>query len=423
MTWLNQALLEKIIGAIAVALFMWFMRGLWYSLLQVWKKYRVRAGLDRANQNVTAHRRYLAELMAEYYKTRRNPVKLVQGAGVTVPLLTRDEWVPPGLVDISWVNLVWKEPLDEAPLLWPGLAKVMKTGFGRTIENRLTYRLVEVAGDSSGLTWTFGPGHYEDYIESGEAMAWELAGALKIRRRDGDGPATVPNGLDRRLPRRLSVDAFDFGNRSAAVGINTLTIIVHEDERLNKFVRHARGVGQGVRPLAEAARGISVVPAGTFQPVHPDNAHRDWEFSLKRNVMREFGEELLGKEEFINDPNWLHPDDPFKQDPSLSWLKQFFDDGSADLRYLGLGLDCVTLKPEVLTLLILNGHRLPDTWHHLTDSWEGAHQLAAFNQAELRRHLTDPEIDLVPAAAGCLALCLERYDEVMKAARELLAKG
>lgn len=97
----------------------------------------------------------------------------------------------------------------------------------------------------------------------------------------------------------------------------------------------------------------------------------------------------------------------------MEYLYKIFETSGIDIRFLGLALDCVTLKPEILTLLIIDGNRLVSRWKELSDNWEGAHEIIPFSRENLTKWLKEPK--LLPAAAGCIALTLKNYDEVMAA--------
>src|SRR5207248_1527639 len=97
--------------------------------------------------------------------------------------------------------------------------------------------------------------------------------------------------------------------------------------------------------LAEAQNTYHVVPAGTFQPDTYADAYHEREFSLKRAILREFGEELLEREQL---QKFAMYGEDFYQDKKM---KKFVDgerNGFVKLFFLGVGYDPANTKPEIL---------------------------------------------------------------------------
>ena len=375
-------------------------------------------GLGRASHVVDGCRSQLTQAMLELYRSRYEravqDIELPERS-TRLTLLTATEWMPNRLLGIDDIHLELKNAQLPYATRNATFADRLRDELGRRVDNNTTFRLMRVESNTPSLRLSFSLGRYADYLNSSEALTWELA--LAARKFVGAGrtfePRSVAESLAGVLPLRAQLDPFDFMNRSAAAGISTLTILAHSDHSRDVFLTHLRGTRQ-----AEGSGTLHVVPAGMFQPLNQDNAFAATEFSLRRNVLREFGEELLDKEELIQEQGSVNPDQPFTEDSDLRALKDLFDTGGADLRFLGIGLDPVTLKPEILTLLIVDDDRRERLGIRYRSNWEGTYRVVAFSRLELIRKLMDPLV--LSAGAGCLLRAVLLFDEVQSAVNELV---
>jgi hypothetical protein len=128
--------------------------------------------------------------------------------------------------------------------------------------------------------------NYFNYINTCELIAFEFCKEIikSVKSNDVFSADSIKNKL--RLSLRDQINPFDFNNRSAGLGINTILILLN-DKRLSSFYVHKRNAVK----LVEAINTIHVVPAGKFQPRHKGYINED--FRLYNNLMREFGKELL----------------------------------------------------------------------------------------------------------------------------------
>lgn len=161
---------------------------------------------------------------------------------------------------------------------------------------------VEGSGRKKQVTLDIVKGRYYDFYDTCEVLAAEMAYCRRIQmeRHPAGGP----------LPMRdRQSDVFDFTNRFVGIGINALTILQNvedDDGRSSSYFLLHRRSASGV---AEGANSYHVVPAGSYQPATVefpalvDASDRN----LNSTVVREFGEELLGIEEFADlfSRNWL----------------------------------------------------------------------------------------------------------------------
>ncbi|MEV0678449.1 XRE family transcriptional regulator [Actinosynnema sp. NPDC050436] len=234
-------------------------------------------------------------------------------------------WVSERPVELDRVELRWAE--DARPFRLPEPAPVEHllplsdrgtryTDYSRAVrdlvrprllENRLSYRLTAVdAVDSSPerrMRLTFGRTTFFELFSLKQMIAHEFKRAWLSSGR------SMPGFAD--LPLRTALgDPFDPERLLMSPGINTLTIRRGSRRESAAFVLHERDSGG----VADGGGLCHVMPAGEFQPssAAPVNVRND--FSLWRNIMREFSEEFLGNAEHDGcdprpiDYRW---DDPF----------------------------------------------------------------------------------------------------------------
>lgn len=368
---------------------------------------------------VVQNRSFIQKLIMLYYVEQQSNLgwETIEEADIVCPLLAFKGWIPNKPLEINKISFQWDDNEYLIKERWSGLAEKLKQHKVR-IDNNMTYRLLKIIPSREEMELTFTHGWYQDYYETCEALTWEVAMTLLPMYNQEQKQIIESEKLWYEIKSSLSmrdkIDPRNFQNRSMTPGINTLTVITESDLEKTLFLMHHRAGnkntqtnGNGKIP-AEAIGTWHVVPAGTFQPLSQDDVHRNVELSISRNILREFGEELLNKEEYIRQPGRLFdPDRPFLVDDQLKKLKILFSTRAVELRFLGCALDCVTLKPELLTLAIVNGDRLFAEVGDLEDSWEGMHSIHEFTIKELNHWLKQPSI--LPAAAGCIALAIRNY--------------
>jgi transcriptional regulator with XRE-family HTH domain len=300
-------------------------------------------------RELNANRVVLAELAAELYPQQpRTP-------GSTI--LTSARWMPDTLVDLADITLAWRPdppapPLDgRSPL--PAVAlPLMASGkrydrYSRALcdlarprlfDNRVSYRLLDVAWAGSRGMLGF---HYTSFFSSldvCEASAHEFAQAwLAAGRKRPNFPE---------LPFRRSIaDPFDLSARPVLPGIATLTIRRDPIEGHRMYLHH-----RDATSVAAGGGMYHVIPAGVFQPAALAPAHQNNDFSLWRNVQREFCEEFLGNSE--HDGNSIDPiaydtDEPFA---SFERARQ-----AGDFRVFACAmvLEPLTLTVELVTVAVI----------------------------------------------------------------------
>ncbi|MFD6565430.1 helix-turn-helix transcriptional regulator [Micromonospora profundi] len=260
----------------------------------------------------------------------------------------------------------------------------------RLFEDRLSWRLLDVDWSAGAGRMVFGETTYFGAVDVFEPTAHELAYVAL----DGDGNlAAHPQVRD--LPyRRLIGSPFDFGRRPVMPAVSTLTI--RRDGGRAEFLMHRRD------PRAVAAAGgmLQVIPSGIFQPSSLMPAARAADFSIWRNIQREFSEELLGMPECDGHGRPVdYGSGPFAQ------LDQARADGRLSVHCLGVALDALTLVGEVLTVLVIDApvfDSLAADFVDRNDEGQVVAERFPFTQDGVRGLLDSGKV--APAGAGCLEL-------------------
>ncbi len=304
------------------------------------------------------HRRELAVLAETLYRDHRIPGLKNTGA------ISSPAWIPAEPVPLDEITLtldsVGAEPTitGEEPESAPvrPLATIdaryrryhdaiRDLSAPRLFEHRLCFRLL-------GLDWTqprmrFGQMGFFDAVDTNEALAHEFAAHhLAI-----DGDSDMPRASMRRLTfRKLIADPFDLGRRPLMGAIGTLTIRGGES---SSVVLHQRDSSR----VAGGGGMVHLLPAGIFQPSSVIPAAVAADFSIWRNIQREYAEELLGHDEYDGSGRPIRYD---KLEP-FTTMDQALRDGHIRVFCLGVTLDALTLAGDILTVAII----APDTYDEL----------------------------------------------------------
>lgn len=298
---------------------------------------------------LNANRATLGDLAAELYP------KELRVAGTSV--LTCSDWMPDEPVDLADIELLWrtesstpsmsgkaKESAGARPLMADGARydrysrALRDLARPKLLDNRVSYRLLDVDWTGTAGTLGFNYTSYFDVLDIGEALghefvrAWQKAGRKR------------PNFPD--LPfRRSIVDPFDLIGRPMLPSINTLTI------RRDPIEGHCMYLHRRDAKAVAAAGGMyHVVPAGVFQPAALAPVHQANDFSLWRNVQREFSEEFLGNAE--HDGNSIDPIDYANEEP-FSSFEAARRAGDFRVSACAVVLEPLTLWVELLTVAII----------------------------------------------------------------------
>jgi hypothetical protein len=262
-------------------------------------------------------------------------------------LLSRPSWLPGEPLDLDDIALSWCGDAPPAPALPEAASKRVRPlrsagqRYGSytealaaierpaLLENRVIYRLLaaDLAGRAPGLT--LGLGRYFDWVNTGEAVAHELAGV---------GQEDLLSTGQLRLRTAIG-DPCDLGRRSAACAVTALTLRVPAAGEPT-FLLHWRDPAR----VTTAGGLYQVMPVGIFQPTAESVAAQRDDFDLWRCMAREFSEEFLGTAD----------DYPAAADYA-GWafyreLSAARAAGKVRVACLGIGTDPLTLATDVLTV-------------------------------------------------------------------------
>ncbi|MGE5565445.1 MAG: hypothetical protein ACM3YN_04705 [Parcubacteria group bacterium] len=373
--------------------------------------------LKAARATLKQRRSELSQIACSYYLGHADPRSLAK-VDFDFPLLQRNEWKLASPLPLHQLECHFEHTPDRSPArIFPGMdvsysSVLASLSQDSMLWNGHAYRLTGVhpagkIGQPPRLT--FGPGDYFGYLNTCEVLGMELA------EKAVSGPALrVPQ----RLPWRGRLeDAFDFSNRCAVAGLNCL--MAFTDYKPNPggpaksvFLMHDRKGG----PTVEAGDVRHVVPAGTFQSIADGDEEHDRDFSISRTLARELFEEVFGMTEVEQQRGDLV--DPMAEEPYASALKVFRDKRHTRIYFLGLGLDPVTTKPELLFVAISSWRRLVEAnGLKLSPNGEGKVKMLALSKERLAQEAATS--DMLAAGAACMSLAAEHYDALF--ARGLFA--
>ena len=129
--------------------------------------------------------------------------------------------------------------------------------------------------------------------------------------------------------------------------IGAATLLVFNHEGVYKAI-----VVQRSSNMATGAGLYHVMPAFVFQPSEPE-AFYQHEWSMKHQIIREFGEELFGMPEYAD---WDDPQeyDYFYSHPSIIDLQAMLNDKRASMHFSGIAYNLLSLRAEICSLLIIH---------------------------------------------------------------------
>jgi len=206
------------------------------------------------------------------------------------------------------------------------------------LDNRVSYRLLDVEWSGNRGALGFNYTSYFDVLDVGEALGHEFAHAWLNAGRKRPSLADLPF-------RRSISDPFDLLTRPMLPSINTLTIRRDpiEGHRMYLHRRDAKSV-------AAAGGMYHVAPAGVFQPAALAPVHQSNDFSLWRNVQREFSEEFLGNAE--HDGNSVDPI-AYDEDEPFASFERARKSGDFRVSACAMVLEPLTLWVELLTVAVV----------------------------------------------------------------------
>lgn len=308
-----------------------------------WK--RVRAELN-------ANRAILGDLASELYPQAH----CIPGTTV----LTQPEWLPAAPVEVGDIDLHWLPGGLPKPMITGGIEQTESVrplaadgahfrlysralrdlARPKLLDNRISYRLADVGwtGDRGKLDFTYTS--YFEVLDVCEAAAHEFADAWLRAGRKRPSWAHLPL-------RRHIANPFDLLARPMLPSINTLTIRRDPIDGHRMYL-HRRDA----KATAVAGGMFHVIPAGVFQPAALAPAHQSNDFSVWRNIQREYSEEFLGNPE--HDGNSVDPID-YEQDEPFRSFTAAREAGDFRVFTCAVVLEPLTLWVELLTVAVIEG--------------------------------------------------------------------
>lgn len=266
----------------------------------------------------------------------------------------------------------------------------------RLFENRAAWRLLDLTWSGGAGEMVFGDTSFFAAVDVNEVAAHEMA----YVHLDPDGRPVQGAAHLRALPfRRLIGDPFDFARRPVMPAISTLTIRAGGQP---SFILHRRDS----KSVAMAGGMLQVIPSGIFQPSSVLPAAVEADFSLWRNVEREYAEELMGYPELDGDGQPIsYEAEPFRSldvARAAGWLR---------IHCLGVALDALTLVGEILTVAVVDGDVFDDMARDFVEvNEEGTvvNERLPFTEQVVESVLASGR--MAPAGAGCLLLAWRHRD-------------
>jgi hypothetical protein len=305
-----------------------------------------------------------------------------------VPLLIKPGWIPDHPLELERVVLKWRKPAEgeekSRRIFDPARYKTRRY-WSRSQDLQDTYhevirrieaprrelffdgsafRLLEVVPPrmtptpeidpprstrprpavDTGFVLHFGPGRYFDALDTTDVLGYETALLTLISR----GHRRTLRKIDpmKGSYRQWLGDPFDFTRRCAIPGICTLTI--RRGNPSSTFILHERNPER-----VALAQGVThVTPAGEFQPKDMSIRASVADLDIWSNMVREYSEEFLGIERAQGQPLDTREDDRLRR--ANAQLQDAYTTGEIIVRFLGVGLDPLTWKPEILTVAIFS---------------------------------------------------------------------
>ncbi len=219
--------------------------------------------------------------------------------------------------------------------------------------------------------------------------------------------------LSRLRVRALLGDPIALRDRPVYAGVNVLTIVADGDD--TRFVMHHRASDR----VASAMGTNHVVPAGEFQPSGVDPAAWADDLELWRCISREYAEELLGEASAAGQG---HDSVRFELESPHLELAEGLQAGTIRAWFLGMGLDPLSLKAEILCAVVFDRDTFRSIFGETLRSeneegilLRGSDLRGPRFPDDVSRYLSGPEQEkTLSAAAACLALGVRHADVLLR---------
>ncbi len=310
-------------------------------------------------------------------------------------------------VEISQTK--WTAPPPKSPYLpymREGFASNKKTfSNGALLFNGPLFALEHYSGQVAdhSLSLTVKTAGYFDFLDTCEYLCYEMSYLNKIKRKKMPYHLGRFRGMPQRT-RQRELRALD--NRFAGIGINCGTILYNVEtadykgntRKENYLLLHHRS-----GKVAECFGAISAIPAGSYQPVGME-LRSTFNRDMANTVYREFGEELLGIEEFARLGDEMVLEQQYRQ-----W----------DVLLLGFGFEPLNTKIEAMAAMKIDmdqegtrdlfqgQHTLEGIKQFFRTNYEGNLLMVPFSEPVLRQYHQDART--TPVGKEILSILLDHF--------------
>ncbi len=271
---------------------------------------------------------------------------------------------------------------------------------GRKLWDNDVYRLLSINGGEL----EFGLTRFFKVLSSSDCFLYEL-----VRSLPADGNASLESLRDSELLRRWRetvqrlVEQGAFQHLSAAVGVSVLTVF-QGPGKSGKCEYGYLSVENSKEK--NGAKDRHVIPSFILEPFTKDPVEQSKELSLEYQVLREFGEEIVGLPELRSITTWEAAWHILNDNETCRDLIALLRTSGAKLVTTGVSLDLLRLRPEITcVLLILDPDYFQRNADSLRGSWEntaGVTFCRLRSRREYERLLLDEEVPMCPAGTAAL---------------------
>jgi hypothetical protein len=409
---------------------------------QLWRRFAERAvqvpkegqpipttGSDLERAQLIQRNRFLLQSMCNEFYTSwfgRQLAKPLEpmhhpSPDLRIPLLAAPGWIFDQPAGLSALRLRWQADVPPVEHLDGALDHRLEVELKkRKSQNRPVYRLISAEADGGTLDLAFAHDTYVGYVNTCEALLWSAASSAMNFLTAKKYTAFVPEREHAMLVANASTiltgDKYRqkvlpgmLTNRCASVGVNGLTVLRRKGT-FPIFLMHRRG-----EVNREASGTYHVIPAGTFQPILWNDREHATEFDPNFTLLREFAEECYDDKADADGHLAASTDEIRKSHRSFDTAFRLHREGAIRTYVFGLTLDMVTLKPELLTLVLADAGRLKADFGEFREQYEGIRVEEPFDKRRIEDLLSHGSQERVLAAAmGCLALAHKNFDFIME---------
>ena len=274
---------------------------------------------------------------------------------------------------------------------------------GKYVMNELTYGLTAVkTEEGGGMCLDVCLGKYSDFFDTCGYMSYETVHRMHYGKKQYD--LTLKD-----LPYRSRLDPFAVTNRFTTIRVCSLTILKNfENSDKVVFLMHRR-----LSPTAESGEEFNVIPAGSYKPVIIENVSDPDAEGTKRinidplnTVVREFLEQAVDKE-------------TYEKLSSKRMLLQKRKEIYADVFFLGVGLEPLNTRTELLTCMVVDvamspifeGHKDIDGFtENIAKTFEGTVLVREFTIPNLEQY--SDNLRSIPTSREILEFAIDRFDDL-----------